>query len=411
MKLLFVMMLFTGVLRAGEPSAISGLTLEAAFDLAERLHPDLAEGQALLDDAAARASGAGKFPNPEAIAGVESAPLRGRSGSEAEYLAGAAQTVPLGGRMGKARAAGMLEREVEEQALKVRRFELRRRVHAAFATALYQEQAALLLADTAAGFSKAVLLAQARIEAGDALPEELARLEMDHANARLEANRAGSLRVQAMLGLAAAVGAPDLRVQKLAGRIDEAFALPAIEEMTIALDAHPSLALADAEARAGQARIDLAKAERIPDLKVELLYRRLPGGAGSAADFGISIPLPIFDRGKSKVREAQALTQAAEARRSATAIDLRRQAQEAHASLASALARSKALRDEILPRAETVLKAVELRHELGDTALGELLLARRDWANVRLAWLESARDTLQAWVELNAMIAFKPSIP
>ena len=55
---------------------------------------------------------------------------------------------------------------------------------------------------------------------------------------------------------------------------------------------------------------------------------------------------------------------------------------------------------EILPRADTVLKAAEARYSAGDMSLTEVLPVRRDWAAVQLTYLESLRDVMQAWAAL-----------
>ena len=120
---------------------LDALTLEHAVGLAERQHPDLAEANALIEAAEGRVRQAGAFPNPEAIARIEQAPFKGRTLDEAEYLAGVAQPVPLGSRLSKAKQAEQLERDRRAKELEVRRRELRKHVHSAFATALYQEKA------------------------------------------------------------------------------------------------------------------------------------------------------------------------------------------------------------------------------------------------------------------------------
>ncbi len=74
---------------------------------------------------------------------------------------------------------------------------------------------------------------------------------------------------------------------------------------------------------------------------------------------------------------------------------------ESHLQLVTALANSRALKTEILARAETVLKGAEARYAGGDISLAEILPVRRDWAAVQLSYLESLRDTMQAWAELS----------
>jgi cobalt-zinc-cadmium efflux system outer membrane protein len=139
-------------------------------------------------------------------------------------------------------------------------------------------------------------------------------------------------------------------------------------------------------------------------VKVEALYHRLEATRENTFDIGLSIPLPLFNRNQGRVREARAEAEAAEARLRSTRLDLHARLREAHAILTSSLATTRALQAEILPRADTVLKAAEARHAAGDMGLSEVLPIRRDWAAAQLAYLESLRDAMQAWVEVAALM-------
>jgi cobalt-zinc-cadmium efflux system outer membrane protein len=379
---------------------VSALTLEQAVGLAERQHPDLAETKALIEAAEGRVQQAGKLPNPEAIARIEQAPFKGRTLDEAEYLAGVAQPVPLGSRLSKARQVEQLERDRRAKELEVRRRDLRKRVHSAFATALYQEKALLTQKEIVASADKVVTTTKARFDAGDALREDLARAEMERGRAKVELRRAAAMHEQAMVALTAAISDPALSVKSLDGTLDATFDLPTMESLAMSLASNPTAALADADIRASNARVDLAKAQRIPDVKVELLYRRLQAEKENAFDVGLNIPLPLFDRNQGRVREARAEAAAAEARSRSTQNDLTFRLRDGHAQLTTALANSRTLKDEVLPRADTVLKSAEARYAAGDSSLSEVLPVRRDWAAVQLTYLESLRDLMQAWAAL-----------
>ncbi|MCI0534189.1 MAG: TolC family protein [Verrucomicrobiales bacterium] len=382
---------------------IEALTLEQAWDVAERLQPELAEAKALIDAAEARAKQAGLFPNPAAIARMESARFDGRTTGQAEYLAGISQPIPLGNRLSKARQAELLERARRSKELEVHRRNLRRRVHSAFATALYQEQAFEKQNEIAASVEKVAATTKARVDAGDAAREDLARAEMELVRAKVELRRSEAMREHAMVELKAAMGDPHLSIRTLAGKLEATFEIPALETLAAELSTHPEVALAATEVRARQARVDLAKAERIPDVRAELLYRRLEASKESSFDVGVSIPLPLFDRNQGRLRKARAEVAAAEARSRSMQNSLRVRLHEAHARLTGALANSRDLKNEVLPRAETVLKAVEARYSAGDISLNEAMPVRRDWAAMQLSYLEALRDVMQAWVEVRAL--------
>jgi outer membrane protein, heavy metal efflux system len=379
------------------------LTLDQALDLAERLQPELAEAKALIEAAEGRTKQAGTFPNPSAIARMESAPINGRTAGEAEYLAGVSQPIPLGGRLSKAREAEQLERDRRSQELEVRRRNLRRRVHSAFATALYQEQAFQTQGKIAASVEKVVTTTKARVDAGDTLREDLARAEMELVRAQVELRRSDAMHEHAMVELKAAIGDPALSLKTLSGSLDATFEIPTLETLAASLSTSPEVALAGAEVRARQARVDLAKAERIPDVRVEVLYRRLQASKENTFDVGVSIPLPLFDRNQGRLREARAEVTAAEARSRSIKNALSVRLHESHAHFTTALANTRALKTEVLPRADTVLKANEARFDAGDIGLTELLPVRRDWAAVQLTYLESLRDVMQAWAEVRAL--------
>jgi cobalt-zinc-cadmium efflux system outer membrane protein len=389
--------------------AIEQLTLEQALEMAERLHPRLAEAHALVEAAAGRAQQAGAFPNPEAILGAQQLPLDNDASNQREYVAGVAQPVPLGGRLGKAREAELLDREVRLRGLELTRRELRRRVHSAFATALYQEQAFQTQSEIARSLAAVGVTTKARVDAGDAVPDDLARVRMELARAKVEVERSQFMREQATLALVAAIGDARLVVNSLTGNLNTTFEIPTLESLVSNLAAQPEMRLADADRRAWSARIDLAKAERIPDVKVEALYHRLEATSENTLDLGLSFPLPLFNRNQGRIREARAEAAAAEARSRMTGNELNLRLRESYAQLASALAGSRALQTEILPLAESVLKSAEARYAAGDTSLAEVLLVRRDWAGLRLNQLESLRDVMQAWARVGPFLNPDPT--
>jgi len=400
--LLALLVSFTGASFSHAASnQLEALTLDQALEMAEGCHPQLAEARALVEAAAGRSLQAAAFPNPEAIVGAQQLPLQSGALNQREYVAGVAQPIPLGGRLGKAREAGQLEREVRVRGLEVTRRDLRKRVHSAFATALYQERAFQTQSQIGQSIEKVVAITKARVDAGDVVPEDLARVEMELARAKVEIQRSQSLREQAMFGLAAAIGDASLSVKSLAGSLDAAFEIPTLESLAAKLSVQPEIQLSAANQRAGNARIDLAKAERIPDVKVEALYHRLEATKENTIDLGLSIPLPVFNRNQGRLREARAEAVAAHARSRMTENELNLRLRESYAQLTGALATSRAFQAEILPRAETVLKSAESRYAAGDTSLAEVLPVRRDWAATQLNHLESLRDVMLAWAQVS----------
>ena len=380
---------------AADATHIEGLTLERALELAEQHHPDLAEARAIANAAQARRTQAGRLPNPEAVARIESAPITGRTGDSAEYVAGVSQSVPVGGRLSAAREVAQREFDAAETRIELRRREVRSRVHGAFATALYFDAALTAFSNNLAGTQSLTKMTKLRVEAGDALREDVARSEMDEFQARLEMKAAAAARRLAMADLVAAIGDNAANISALSGSLTNALALPEIERATGELLKVPSVVAAEADASAHRARLQLARAERIPDINFDLFYRRLQETRRDAFDAGIRVPLPLFTR--SRVREASAESDAAEARATSARLNAQQQFNRAVSDLSRALESARAINAEILPRAQLVLSKAEERYKLGDASLADVLQKRRDWSLMQTRNLQSLRDVHDAW--------------
>jgi cobalt-zinc-cadmium efflux system outer membrane protein len=369
------------------------LTLEAALALADESHPDLAEARARFDAARGRAIQAGAWPNPSAIARVEAA------GSEVrpEYLAGVSQAFPIGRRLGSAERVERLEAERLELEFEARRRTVRSRVQAAFAGALFARQAFALHQETAADAERAVEVARTLVAAGDATTMDVSRARIELALARLHRDRAESHQKSARIALSAAIGRD---VGEVEGALEAAIELPALEKLARDLESHPVLRAARADVRAQEARMELVRSLRIPDVNVEVLYRRSEEFDEDSFDAGIAVALPIFDRGRGRMREARAERRAAEARAQSSALNLSRDLQAAHLRLSRALASSRTLKEELVTPQEEIVRSFEVRYSAGDASLSEVLPARRDMSAARLDYLETLREVLEAWAVL-----------
>lgn len=389
--------------KAAEPS-VDPLDLGKALELAERLHPDLAQARARIEAAGGRALQAGLWPNPGLVARLESAPFGEGTGSDAEYLAGVSQRIPLGSRLGAAREAERVEGERLSREYEVRLLELRSRVRNAFATALFAAEVAKVQGENLRLARRGVELAQARRQVGDLTAGDLARIEMEEARARLEEDKAHGLRDLAFVGLASAVGDPALRIGSVEGPLETTLELPSLEAVLAEMERGPHAELAKWDVEAARARVGLAEADRVPDLTLDLLYRRIGATDTSAFDVGVSLPLPVFDRQQGRIRAARAEEREVEARARATRGDAVRRVREAHARLSEAVNHTRLVKDEILPRADAVIKAAEARHAAGDLSLADLLPVRRDHAAARLSYLDALREVMEAWGELRLFL-------
>ena len=94
----------------------------------------------------------------------------------------------------------------------------------------------------------------------------------------------------------------------------------------------PTVRVAEAQRTAAERRIDVQRAEARPDINASVGIRRFEAEDATALTFGISMPLPLFDRNRGNIEAAQAEFRAADAR-------LLTARQEAQADRAAAVCR------------------------------------------------------------------------
>ena len=385
-------------------SPLKELTLEQAFDLAAQNHPDQSFWRAKFEGAGARVDQAGKMPNPEFSARMESVPLHRGGVGDSDVLAGVSQEIPTAGKLAKARRVAQANRTRIEFEQSAGWLEIRKKVHAAFAAALYNERLCSLQSEALKASEQNLEIAKSKVKAGEAVSDEVARAEMECARTRLDLERAKSLRKQARSELVVAMGQPEMAVESVSGQIEATLEVPAIEELASDLAKHPRLLAAEAETAAQRARVDLAQAQRIPNVNVDLLYRRVGSERLNALDAGFSISIPLFDGGKARVREAEAERRAAEAKSRSERIALEGELRSAHLQLVRALQSSKLIVEEIVPRSQSLLKTAEARYKAGDTSLENILPIRRDATASQLSHLEALREVMAAWVQLKPFV-------
>src|SRR5687767_1210807 len=385
---------------ANGTGGIHDLTLDEAIRIALTNHPHLTEAHANIEAARARASAAGKLPNPEAVARMESAPLSSGTTSQAEYVAGVSQTIPLGRRLSAARqveeaAADLREKEFEASALN-----LTKAVRGGFATALYASEVLKAQTNLGANLRELLRVTKARVEQGDAPALDLARLEAEEAEQRLEIKEAAYLRHEALDALATVLGDFRTPIHSLAGILEESLELAEIRASGTVLDAHPGVAAMESAAAAQRARVRLAKAERIPDVNLDLFYRRLQGTRENAFDVGVRVPIPLFGRTRSRVREAESELRAAEARLESTRNEIGHELHARELVLERELETAAVLKADVLPKVNAILRGAEARYRAGDISLSELMVIRREATTSQMKYLESLRSVMEAWAAL-----------
>jgi cobalt-zinc-cadmium efflux system outer membrane protein len=289
------------------------ITLEQALDMFAEGNLELRLARSNADQAAALARQARAFPNPSVNATHE--PLWGGPGPYSETYVTASQRLEVSGARGArgeaadGRSLAAFER-VRGDSTRLA-FVVKRAYVDAF---LAQERRAVTerIVDV---FREASRSATERYEEGDASLYALQRIRAERA--RYETLLADAeLQVGSAQRSLAILVAPTGDDERLAAEGLPSATPPDVEDARLAASAvedRAELTAARAEVEAEMARERLERAEKIPDLTATGGFKRQSEGLRGAF-FGLSVPVPLFDRRAGAVDAAQVGLRAAEER-------------------------------------------------------------------------------------------------
>ncbi len=365
------------------------LSLDDALQLAEEHHPAIRRRRALVDAATGRQRQAGAWPNPSLEATMESGRFNGGSATrEAEYIAGFTQPLPLSGRLGVAAKAASEARVRQEQELELTMRRVRAGARAAYASTAGADSVVTIVEELLESSRILLQIARTRVEVGDADPTEVARFELQVAEAELGLRHAEAEAVSARARFGEAMGLPGFSIGTVDTDLTALVDVPPLEAILQGVQQHPGVLAAEAGVREMQARLSLAGRERFGDLTVGLFYRRLDLAEEDAFDVSVGFPLPLFNWGSGRVEEARAEVEAARATAAAKRGALETEVRRVHSSLAETIWVVTRYRDDIVPRIERILAAAEARYRAGDVSLATLLPIRQQGARLQLDYID-----------------------
>lgn len=349
------------------------LTLAAFLEHVSQHNPELAAAaaEAGAHDGAVRQ--AGLVPNPELATLFED-----REKSTRTSTVQLNQRLELGGkRAGRVNAAGR-ERDAALADLAIRRAEVRADAVTAFYDVLAQQERHRLALESVALAGRAAQAAARRVAAGKVSPVEETKARVAESAVRIELMQSASDLSAARMRLAVLGGkGSSLATIGVSGGLEPPAAPLPLHQMERALDLSPVLTRARIEVELREARSQLERARRHPDLTVSLGAKRDEALGRSQAIIGLSVPLPLFDRNQGNVQEALARADKARDELAAAEHRIAAELRQAHARLASAREQLELIRTDILPGAQSAYDAAQKGFEFGKFNFLDVLDAQR----------------------------------
>jgi cobalt-zinc-cadmium efflux system outer membrane protein len=241
-----------------------------------------------------------------------------------------------------------------------------------------------------------------QVKVGEAARLELIRADAEVARGGIQLQSA-RLRFNAALSvLHAAVGAPPERTLDPQDKLHASVKLPSLDVLRReVLATHPSLALAETEARRAVARLNVEQELVKPQPTVWADMFRQPDAVQYRV--GVSFPIPLWNKREGPIAEAVAAQHYTRA-----IVDLRRL--EITSGLERAYGQYEVATQQVamfeagsLREAEAALRAAEAAFHLGERGIIEVLDAQRVLRSSRIDYLNAQFDREAALIELERL--------
>lgn len=379
-------------------------TLPEALDSAFANSPVLRARQAEMSEVASQLVSAKTYLyNPELSLEVADRSSPGSSATDSGLSL--SQEVELAGQRRKRIAVARQEITAAEALLLRDRRLLAFQVETAFAEAIRAREL-LEVAETDAVLAREVLdYSQRRLERGATTQIEVNLAKASSGRAERSVQRANAASLSARSRVAELAGADPATPPELLGELvlGPDGTPPLVELMALAVENRGDLRSAQQRELAAEAAIQLALAERRPNLVVGGFFQR-----EEATDdiFGatVGVSLPLFNRNQGAIAESRAVRERLRHEQEALRLVIEREVVTALNSLRAARAAAEFLRDQVLGTLEENVDLLQRSFAAGRIGATEVVTLRREFVASRREYIETLADAWLARVDLDLAI-------
>lgn len=361
------------------------LTLPRALQEAAKASPRLAVADRNIGMADGRRQQANTLPNPSVGFEVDNfapGPTNNVGGAETTLML--SQLIELGGKRDARVSAALGDYDAARWEREAARLELLSETTIAFVEAVSAHRRVGLLERQAAALEKLVPLMQRRVDAGASSPSEVSRTQAAVGTTRLERERARLALAIAKRELTALMGRDVPDFVTVSGDFGRIVRPAPFENLVKAIDDNPQLMRWTAIRAQRDGDLLVARLKPIPDVTASVGWRYYSENSESAIRLGVSMPIPVLDRNRGAIREAQENAQKVHAERAVNRLKLIAVVAKAHDTASSQLQQLDLLRKTILPAARQTVSVIEAGYGQGRFTVLEILDAYRTLADAEL---------------------------
>ena len=375
------------------------LSLTKAIELALEGSPEVAAATRQWEATEGQVLQGRARPNPELAYSLEDARSRTRTQSWQLNL-----PVELGGKRAARTKAAEKSREQAQAQLNELKAALRANVAAAYFDVLTAQERLVLAKDSVALAKSSTDTVAKRVAAGKVSPVEESKARVAEAGIRVELAQAASEQRNALSRLFALLGKIEAPFTVLEGKAENLPPVPKLADLQSLISSSPAVVLGRIEVVRRKALTDLEQSKRVPDITVSAGIQRSNETQRNILLFGVSVPLPVFDRNQGNLLEALKLEDKARDELQGATVRLHSEVAQAQERLSTIAAEVQSLRQDVLPGAKSAYDAATIGFENGKFNFLEVLDAQRTYFTAKSQYLKALGEAHRAAADVDRLL-------
>jgi len=380
-------------------AAAEPLSLAKAIELALEGNPEVAAAKRQWEATEGQVLQGRSRPNPELAYSLEDTRSKTRTQSWQLNL-----PVELGGKRAARTKAAEKTREQAQAQLAELQATVRANVAAAYFDVLTAQERLVLARDSAALAKSSTDTVSKRVAAGKVSPVEESKARVAEAGVRVELAQAASEQRNALSRLFALLGRIDAPYTVLEGKAENLPSVPSLADLQPLISSAPGVVLARIEVDRRKALTALEQSKRVPDVTVSVGMQRSNETQRNVLLFGVSVPLPIFDRNQGNLLEALKLEDKARDELQAATVRLHSEVAQGQERLSTITAEVQSLQQDVLPGAKSAYDAATIGFENGKFNFLEVLDAQRTYFTAKSQYLKALGEAHRAAADIDRLL-------
>lgn len=379
--------------------SVERLTLEAALSLAMQANPDIAVALREREAIEGTKLQAATRPNPTLSTSIQDT----RSDTRQTFVQ-INQEIELGNkREARMQAADTVYQKASAE-LEAKKADIHANVIAMFYEVL-AAQARLNLSQSSLEVARlGADAASKRVKAGKSAPVEETKSKIAESNAKIEVSLAQSQLNSARKRLATLWGSSNPSFNLAEGEVSNIPKIPELAELTAMLANAPAIKVAQIEVNTRDRIIEVERSKATPNITLSAGVVNNQELDLNQALFGVSVPIPLFDRNQGNLQEAVSRHYKAQDELTALKANLEASLAAHFERLRAAQLAATSLQTDILPGAQSAFDAANKGFNAGKFNFLDVLDAQRTLFQAKSHYVQTLLEAHQAVAEIERIL-------